>query len=363
MLLNSRSEITKTIEKPSDNFFFLIMEDRDLRVVLHFLWLKELPNKDITEELNNVYGEGTISLKTVQKWTKRFNDGHEGFDDYARSGRPKSDELIPIVAHMLEKEPFLSQKKIAKALGVHPTTVHRILTEELELTRVNFRWIPHTLNDAQKAKRVEVAKILLKMLANATLAQLRLIITGDETWVYFSNPRSSMWVGSDIPRPEKPKLTIGSKKVMITVFWSPVGMYLIEMLSPGERFTKQYFIDEILAKLYNRICNTRPKKKTEDVFLHFDNARPHLVDDILDQMEFTRLPHPPFSPDLAPTDFFLFGYMKHLLEGKEFESPEHLYSEVTKILQSIQKAMLQDAYLEWINRLRKCIELGGKYVH
>jgi transposase len=87
------------------------MEDRDFRVLINFMWKKGLPNKVITTELNEVYGEGIISLRTVQKWTKRFNDGEESFDDHVRSGRPQKNELIPIIQELLEDEPFLSQKK------------------------------------------------------------------------------------------------------------------------------------------------------------------------------------------------------------------------------------------------------------
>ena len=46
---------------------------------------------------------------------------------------------------------------------------------------------------------------------------------------------------------------------------------------------------------------------TQGIFLHFDNARPHAAEHEVDEMGFKKLPHPPYSPDLAPSDFFLFG--------------------------------------------------------
>jgi histone-lysine N-methyltransferase SETMAR len=338
------------------------MDEVSLRVIIFHLMKKGLSNREIEVEINEVHGHGTISLRTVQKWTHRYAAGDESFDDKPRSGRPPKDDLIPAVTGLLDDDPFLSQKKIAKYLGVHPHTVNRILTQVLGLTRVRFRWIPYALNDEQKQNRVDLSIALVEILESASIPQLKTIITGDETWVYMRNPRSAMWIGTDIPIPEQPKITIGVKKVMISVFWSPSGMHLIKMLPPGERFTKQYFIDEILNDLYQQICNRRPKKKTKGYFLHFDNARPHCVDDILSEMGFQRLPHPAFSPDLAPTDFFLFGHMKGMIEGLEFESPEQLLSEVTRKLRSIATSVLTDAYSEWMRRLRKCIELGGEYI-
>ena len=40
---------------------------------------------------------------------------------------------------------------------------------------------------------------------------------------------------------------------------------------------------------------------------------------------FQRAPHPPYSPDLAPSDFFLFGYVKEKLGGQSFKTREELY--------------------------------------
>ena len=140
-------------------------------------------------------------------------------------------------------------------------------------------------------------------------------------------------------------------------------MHTIAMLPSSQSFTKQYFIEGVLTPLYNRICEQRPATQTRGIFLHFDNARPHLVDQKLAEFGFTRLPHTPYSQDLAQSDFFLFGYLKFLLEGMEFESPDALFQEVTKILNSIPKQMLHSAYLEWIKRLQKCIEHHGEYVH
>ena len=84
---------------------------------------------------------------------------------------------------MLDEEPYLSQKKIANRLGIHPATAKRVLREELGLVRVTFRWIPYKLNDDQKLKRVELSKSLLQVLQNATTKSIKDIITGDETWV------------------------------------------------------------------------------------------------------------------------------------------------------------------------------------
>jgi histone-lysine N-methyltransferase SETMAR len=75
-----------------------------------------------------------------------------------------------------------------------------------------------------------------------------------------------------------------------------------------------------------------------------------------------RAPHPAYSPDLAPSDFYLFGYVKQLLAGQEFPDGEALVGAINAILEGIEKVTLQRVFLEWMERLQRCIEIGGEYV-
>ena len=334
----------------------------EIRAVVHFLWKKGATNKEIFTDITDVYGDESTTLRTIQRWTKRYRSGEEGLDDLPRSGRPENQEFVSEVSTMLQNEPMLSQKKISKRLGIHHSIVHRILTDNLGLTRVNFKWIPHHLNADQMKKRVQQSKIMLSILEGQPKRKLATIITGDETWIYMSNPRSSMWIGSEVPRPTRVSHSIGQKKVMVSVFWSTTGFHLIDILPPGQTMTKQYFINQILHPLENSLSRKRPKRRVEGYFLHLDNAKSHLVDEQISEMGFTRMVQPPYSPDLAPSDFFLFGYLKYLLEGHEFASVDQLQNQLDKILKSISKSMLLDAYQEWIKRLHRCIELKGEYV-
>ena len=90
---------------------------------------------------------------TVQKWTKRFGEGDYSLDDKPRGDRPVKNELVDKIKNMLKEEPYLSKKKIVSFLELSTGIVSRILRNELGLNKVNFRWIPHTLNDHQKLKR------------------------------------------------------------------------------------------------------------------------------------------------------------------------------------------------------------------
>jgi hypothetical protein len=48
-------------------------------------------------------------------------------------------------------------------------------------------------------------------------------------------------------------------------------------------------------------------------------------------------PHPPYSSDLAPSDFYLFGYVKRCLAGLSFEDADQLLAEVESVPEGIEK--------------------------
>jgi hypothetical protein len=83
-------------------------------------------------------------------------------------------------------------------------------------------------------------------------------------------------------------------------------------------------------------------------------------------MEFSnrrcRTDHPPYLLDLAPSDFYLFGYIKSRLSGISFDEGGGLLSVVETILGSIEKSALDRVFLEWMERLQRCIDTNGDYV-
>ncbi|UYV73983.1 hypothetical protein LAZ67_11001701 [Cordylochernes scorpioides] len=97
------------------------------------------------------------------------------------------------------------------------------------------------------------------------------------------------------------------------------------------------------------------------LFLH-DNARPHTscktVSTII-KLGFEVLEHPAYSPDLAPSDYSLFGLLKKELKGKRFDSDE----DVQKVVQDFFHTLPKSAYKEGIYKLperwRRYIESQG----
>jgi hypothetical protein len=72
-------------------------------------------------------------------------------------------------------------------------------------------------------------------------------------------------------------------------------------------------------------------------------------------------PHPPYSPDFAPSDFYLFEYIKRCLTRLSFEDEDQFLAAREGVLEGIEKVTLQAVFLEWMDRLRGCIATNGEY--
>jgi hypothetical protein len=73
-------------------------------------------------------------------------------------------------------------------------------------------------------------------------------------------------------------------------------------------------------------------------------------------------PHSPCLPDLASSDFFLFGYVRGKLMGYRAETPSELLVRIRLILAAIPGDTLNAVFLEWMERLQKCVQVDGEYV-
>jgi histone-lysine N-methyltransferase SETMAR len=223
----------------------------------------------------------------------------------------------------------------------------------------NLRIVPHTLSPAQKVARVESAIQLKKILLSAKHRGWRYILTGDESWFYFTINYDHIWLPDGALTPTRPRHTINTPKRMLTIFWSPLGFPLVQLLPKGQHFNARYFCENILQE----INQNRPAATAEDgrrnILLHFDNATPHTAGETLGFLKSHRMkraPHPAFSPDLAPSDFYLFGKIKTALMGSEFASEKELLDGVLAVISAISREELEAVFEDWLSRLDQGVQ-------
>jgi histone-lysine N-methyltransferase SETMAR len=170
------------------------------------------------------------------------------------------------------------------------------------------------------------------------------------------------WRHKNSPTKKKFKAARSTGKFMCTDFWDRKGVILVDFLEQCLTINAARCV-ETLKKLKSRIARVWPKKK-EHVLLQHDNARPHtalLTRECTAKFGWTVLPHPPYSPDLAPSDFHLFGPMKDGLQGKQFPNTDAVIEAVKKWLSQTNKTFMGQGY-RLVECWRKCIEGGGDFV-
>ena len=90
--------------------------------------------------------------------------------------------------------------------------------------------------------------------------------------------------------------------------------------------------------------NGRGELSVTILLLH-DNARQTSVaqtQDLVTSFRWEQMDHPPYSPDLAPSDFHLFLHLKNFLGGKRFDDDDDLKDEVQKWLTSQAAAFYEE---------------------
>ena len=148
---------------------------------------------------------------------------------------------------------------------------------------------------------------------------------------------------------------------MIMTFFDSKGMIYSRCLAIGCKVNSDIFVETMRAflKAYHK---KRPASK--DWFLHMDNAPCHkskVTTDFLAKKGIKLLPHPPYSPDLAPCDFWLFGKVKADLGGKLIEEETVRY-EWERAVRTISTSEFRATFNRWLEHHEKCIRVGGEYI-
>ena len=151
---------------------------------------------------------------------------------------------------------------------------------------------------------------------------------------------------------------------MFCIFFSFDGAVACKVVKKGKTVTSKYYLENVLPEVFDEFEKKREGQVVTNVMLHHDNASSHtanIVKEYLKQKHVTVLPHPPYSPDLAPCDFFLFPKLKKELAGRRFERIENLARAVNSIINKIPNQEYEKCFNSWRNRLQHCIDVGGKY--
>lgn len=272
-----------------------------------------------------VYGKGYISNRSARKWFAKFKKGDFSLTDAPRSGRPSnfSNECL---SSLLKDDNRQTTRELAEQLGCDPQTVLNHLNSMGKIQKFGA-WIPHQLNEDNKNQRLVACASLLARYRRAVQQHrpfLSLIVTGDEKWCLHVNMKHRKeWVDQDQQAKPRVKQEKYSRKVMLCVWWGMEGVIYWELLQRNVTITAAIYVQQ-LERVAQAVTQKRPNSRYELILQH-DNARPHVAKMTklaIQDLNWEVLQHPPYSPDIAPSDFYLFRAIANDIRGVTFKSDE-----------------------------------------
>lgn len=327
--------------KPTPTSIFVKMEKSEFRVLIKHYFLRKKTITQTQQKLEKYYGDSSPSIGTIHHWFTQFRCGRTSTSDAERSGRPievHTLEMVDKIHGMILDDRRTKVRELVEATGISFGSVVSILNKYLDMKKLSARCLPRLLTVDHKRVRVLISKLNLARFQRNPEEFMRRFVTVDETWVHHYTPQTK--------EQSKQCASVAERagKVMATVFWDARGVIHIDYLPKKTTITGKYYAS-ILDDFNEALKEKRPHLARKKVLFHQDNARVHTCPPPMakfHEFKYELLPHPAYSPDLAPCDYFLFPNLKKWLGGKRFTSRDEVIDETNAYFEGLEKTYFSD---------------------
>ena len=358
--------------RPSDTIFELpaaMMNNKaEQRAEICFCVRSGIGRGETLQRLVQIHGANALSKSQVNRWYRKFEDGHTQLTDAPRNQTPRkvNNAKVDEVRHLVTRSKNISVRQLSRETSLSIGSVHKVLRKKLGLKKRPAKWVLHHLTPAQKTRRM--------VLARAALQRLRQrghpchVICGDESWFHCwelgSRHSTCQWLAANEERPQKPRIEMSTVKTMLIIFFDCQGVVFRQWVPDGVGINTDRYL-EVMTSLRDAVRRKRHAQWNNNswTLLH-DNAPAHNacpVHAFLTTHHINVLPHAGYSPDLNPPDFWLFSKLKNMVSGNIYQRVEDLQTAVDQAINQIPVADFQMAMDRLPVRLRKCIDARGGY--
>ena len=343
-----------------------MLPEVEYRSVIRFLLLRHFEPKAIIVELTAAYGDESPSNATVYNWIRDFKSGRTDVLDRKSTGRPIEigDQHKEKLQSIVRNDRRITKEALAQSINVSYGTVRNLL-KELGVRKLCSRFVPYFITAEMSQRRLQCCQDNLDLHQQLGDVFLNNIVTEDETplSLYLPEDRRSSaefkFPGETATR----KLRSGTshrRALMLTIFWDVNGPIHIDIVDKNVRLNSEYYVEQVQAAR-----TKRRKPRGQQLYLLHDNApihSAHACQAAIQEVGFTQLAHPPYSPDLAPSDYYLFRHLKQHLRGRRFQCKEDLQTVTEEFLATKPAQFFRLAFDDLVRRWTKCVENGGGYI-
>jgi histone-lysine N-methyltransferase SETMAR len=232
-------------------------------------------------------------------------------------------EIIDQIHMLILEDRCIPAKSIAEQLGISREQVGYIIQEDLDMRKLSEKWVPKGLNADQTRQCCQSSEQLFKFFRRDPNDFLPLLVMMDETWLYHydleTKQQSMEWWHSGSHRPKKFRVQKLAGNVLASIFWDQGSILLTDYLPKGQTINAEYY-SSLLVQVKDILKEKRLGATKGVLFLH-DIVPAHRalkMQKKLAYLGFQCLHHPPYSPDLAPSDYYLFPRLKKTIESSPF---------------------------------------------
>ncbi|XP_053428824.1 histone-lysine N-methyltransferase SETMAR-like [Nycticebus coucang] len=336
------------------------MDKSKIRVIFEYEFRRGSSAAQTARNTKEVFGKDVANERTVRRWFEKFRSGDFNLENKPR-GRPETkvdnDELKAVV----EANPSQPTQELAARFDV---TIPTILDHLKQIGKVKKldRWVPRELNECQKRNRLETCLSLLSR--HKVEPFLHRIVTYDEKWILFDNRKHLVqWLDKDAVPKHSPKPNIHQKKLMVSVWWSTAGIIHYSFMKPGQSITADVYCNQLKEMMRMLAVKQLRLVNRDRPILLQDNTRPHVTQTLLklQKLDLETLYYPPYSPDLAPTDYHFFQGLDLFLQGKLFISQQAVENAFCDFVATCSPGFFASGINELPLRWQNCVDSLGAY--
>jgi [histone H3]-lysine36 N-dimethyltransferase SETMAR len=306
------------------------------------------------------YPDCGLNVRKCQRWFSKFSSGD--FDISERRGGSTSNFDEEALLAVIEDDPTLTTRQLGEYFEVSNSTIGLHL-QGIGKVNKEGAWVPHDLSERNKLARSSICSSLLSRFKKVNF--LKQIITADEKWILYANvQRKKQWLTPGQKPQPTPKSGLHPKKIMLSIWWDYRGVVHYELLPSNQTITADIYcaqLDRVAAALQK----LRPGLINRgNVILQHDNARPHtarITVAKIRQLDWEVLPHPAYSPDIAPSDYHLFRSLQNFLNGQQFSEEADVKNALHDFFESKSPSFYESGILNLPLRWQQVIDNDGNY--
>jgi histone-lysine N-methyltransferase SETMAR len=279
--------------------------------------------------------------------------------DTSRLGWPSNfdEDLLNALIHA---DPHQTTRELASGMGCdHATIVGHV--QSMGKVQTLGVWVLHIWTQDNKNQRVIICASLLachRVACQLHQSFLSCIVTSNEKWcLYINFKQRKECLSPDKQATPCAKPDLHPHKTMLCIWWDMEGIIHYELLERNLTVTAEYYCQQL--------CRLEEEIQQKRLGQRHDNAQPHtanMTKAAIQELDWEILPHPPYSPDLAPLDYHLFCSLSSNLRAVFFNND----AELENWFDDFFAARLADFFKCGIQNLpehwKAVVNNGGEYI-